>query len=126
MPRDIDQSTRDLLQCIFNVEPNLRISVKEMTKKSFFKDMDWESIRNKQQDPEDIPYKPNPNKYQYLLDNEYEEVSNLYRGQPGTAASMPGQTPLTANEEPGSASSPKKRMLGDFTIYKVNKEFDNF
>ena len=47
MPRDIDQATRDLLQCIFNVEPNLRITVKEIFKKSFFKDMDWESIRRK-------------------------------------------------------------------------------
>ena len=77
MPRDIDQSTRDLFQCIFNVEPNLRISLKDMMKKSFFKDIDWDKIRRKDIDPESIPYKPNPNKYKYLLDNQYEPTSNL-------------------------------------------------
>lgn len=89
-----------------------------MMKKSFFKDIDWEAMRNKKIDPEDIPYKPNPNKYRYLLQNEYEEVSNLIRAGNPTS---PEQV-----TEPGSASSPKKRLLGDFTIYKVNREFENF
>jgi len=78
-PRDIDQSTRDLLQNIFNVEPNLRITAKEIMKKSFFKEIDWDAMRNKNIEPEDIPYKPNPNKYRYLIHNEYEEHSNLIR-----------------------------------------------
>jgi hypothetical protein len=103
----------------------LRITFKDIIKKSFFRDLDWESIRKKDIDPDEIPYKPNPNKYKYLLENNYEETSNLVRLQPGTSASIPGQTPCTVNE-PESASSPKKRLLGDFTIYKVNKEFDNF
>jgi hypothetical protein len=51
------------------VEPNLRISIKEMMKKGFFKDFDWEKIRNKEIDDDSIPYKPNPNKYRYLLEN---------------------------------------------------------
>ena len=89
-----------------------------MMKKSFFKDIDWEAMRNKKINEEDIPYKPNPNKYRYLLHNEYEEVSNLIRA--GNALSPDQVT------EPGSASSPKKRLLGDFTIYKVNREFENF
>ena len=50
MPRDIDQPTRDLLQSIFNVEPNLRITLKDMIKKSYFKDVIWEKVRNRQID----------------------------------------------------------------------------
>jgi hypothetical protein len=93
-----------------------------MMKKGFFKDMDWEKIRNKEIDSESIPYKPNPNKYKYLLDNQYEDVSSLLKLQPCTATSLVGQTP----DEPESASPKPKRLLGDFTMYKVNKEFDNF
>jgi hypothetical protein len=81
------------------VEPNLRISVKEMMKKSFFKDMDWEKIRKREIDEDDIPYKPNPNKYKYLLINEYEEKSNLIKFQPGSANTANGLSP----EEPTSA-----------------------
>jgi len=44
------------------------------------------------------------------------------RLQPQTATSLVGQIP----EEPESASPKPKRLLGDFTMYKVNKEFDNF
>jgi len=67
LPRECDQATRDMLQCIFNVEPNLRITVKDLMKKQFFKDTDWDRIRNRQIDSSDIPYKPNPNKYRYIL-----------------------------------------------------------
>lgn len=88
-------------------------------KKNFFKDIDWDRMRNKEILPEEIPFKPNPNKYRYLIHNEYEEVSNLIRVP---AINPPDQIP----NEPGSASSPKKRLLGDFTIYKVNREFENF
>lgn len=91
-------------------------------KKGFFKDFDWEKIRNKEIDDDSIPYKPNPNKYRYLLENQYDSTSNLMRLQPQTATSLVGQIP----EEPESASPKPKRLLGDFTMYKVNKEFDNF
>ena len=36
-------------------------------KKSYFKDINWEAMRNRNIKPEDIPFKPNPNKYKYLL-----------------------------------------------------------
>ena len=49
------------------MEPNLRITVKDMHKKSYFKDIDFDKMRNKKIDPEHIPFKPNPNKYRYLL-----------------------------------------------------------
>lgn len=47
LPRDIDQSTRDLLNCIFNVDPNSRISIKDIMKKPFFKDTIWQRVRNR-------------------------------------------------------------------------------
>ena len=70
------------------------------------------------------PYKPNPMKFRYLLQNNYETLSNL-----GTITqSNNDDNPLKMAADPGSACSPspKKRMLGDFTMYKVNKEFENF
>lgn len=67
LPRDIDQQTRDLLQCIFNVDPNLRITIKDMMKKPFFKDVNWDQVRHRQIDFEKVPFKPNANKYRYLL-----------------------------------------------------------
>lgn len=67
MPRDLDQPTRDLLRSIFEVDPNNRITLKEMLEKSFFKDVDWDRIRHKQIDKDEVPYKPNPNKYRYIL-----------------------------------------------------------
>jgi hypothetical protein len=76
-------------------------------------------MRNKEIHPEEIPFKPNPNKYRYLLHNPFEDISNLIRA---SAVGSPDQIP----NEPTSASSPKKRLLGDFTVYKVNREFENF
>uniref|UniRef100_A0A7S3CPC5 Uncharacterized protein n=1 Tax=Strombidium rassoulzadegani TaxID=1082188 RepID=A0A7S3CPC5_9SPIT len=124
LPRDIDQQTRDLLQCIFSVDPNMRISINEVMKKSYFKETNWEQVRAKKFDPDDVPYKPNPNKYRYLLQNKYPEMTNLDSSQaPPGGPQAPGAQP--PNSE-ALFSSPKKSLLGDFTILKVNKEFDNF
>ena len=109
LPRDIDQATRDLLQCIFNIEPDLRITLKDMVKKPFFKDLNWESIRNRDIYAFDkVFFTPNPNKFRYLLQDKYPNISNI-----------PGNSPLLPE-------SPNKHLLGDFTIYKVNRAFDNF
>ena len=112
LPRDIDQSCRDLLQCIFNVEPNLRITIPDIMKKSFYSDFDWCKIRNKDIEPADIPYKPNPQKYRYLLANEYPLQSS--------------QVQASSGMETNNDQSPKKSFLGDFTMFKVNREFENF
>ena len=80
-------------------------------KKAFFKEVNWDKVRRRQISPDEVPYKPNPNKYRYLLSNTYPDTSNLAKA-----------------DEPGSgcSHSPGKNLLGDFTVYKVNKEFDNF
>ena len=83
--------------------------MKEITKKQFFKDVNWEKLRKRDIDPESVPYLPNPNKYRYLLQNTYEETTNLL--VPSADSPDPIQT---------------KKLLGDFTLYKVNKEFENF
>lgn len=78
LPRDIDHQARDLLQCIFNVDPNLRITLKDIVRKPFFKDLNWEAIRKRDLYAFDtIPYKPNVNKFRYLLDDDYPDISNL-------------------------------------------------
>ena len=80
MPRDVDQATCDLLKSILVVDPNLRITVKDIMKKAFFREVNWERIRAREISPADgdyIPYKPNPNAYRYLLFNQYEAISNV-------------------------------------------------
>jgi len=67
LPRDIDQHTRDLIQCILIVEPDLRISLKDLPKKPYFKDFDFEKIRHRKIDESKIPFKPSPHKFKYVL-----------------------------------------------------------
>ena len=60
------------------MDPNLRITLKEIVKKPFFKDLNWEAIRLRADNAfESIPYIPNGNKFRYLLEDEYPDVSNL-------------------------------------------------
>ena len=101
LPRDIDQATRDLLQCILVVDPNQRITVKEIMKKAFFREVNWERVRAREisaTDGDYIPYKPNPNKYRYLLQNSYEQISNLGKpGIMGNAGASNSRTPMPAS-----------------------------
>jgi serine/threonine protein kinase len=77
----IDFDTRDLLQKIFVLEPNLRINLDGIKKHRHFtvnKPADyWKLIVDKT--AQEAPYKPNPLKYQYLLQNKYKLISNLGR-----------------------------------------------
>ena len=75
----IDFETRDLLNQIFIIEPNLRLNIDGIKKHRFFssnKPLDyWTQIQSKKF--QEVPYKPNPLKYQYLLQNKYRQISNL-------------------------------------------------
>ena len=63
------------MQQIFVQEPNLRISLENMKHHKFFADVDWQAAAKRQLSP--VPYKPNPMKFKYLLNNPYEKVSSL-------------------------------------------------
>ena len=65
MPRDSDQLTRDLLQRIFVLDPNLRITIQDIKEHKFFSEIDWAVAEKRQLAP--VPYKPNPLKFRYLL-----------------------------------------------------------
>jgi hypothetical protein len=69
----------------------------------------------------DVPYKPNPMKYKYLLNNKYETIDNLDPKGSGTKFA-----PEKSNEYSPGTQKKKKPILADFTMYKVNKEFENF
>ena len=93
------------------MDPNLRITLKDIVKKPLYKDLNWEAIRKRDIYAFDkIPYTPNANKFRYLLEDDYPDVSNLVSCPPSACN----------KDDPGSASSPTKRLLGDFTVYKVN------
>jgi len=77
----VDQTVRDLLQQIFELEPNLRINLEGiMSHKVFMADQNsnfWKSVAAKTLNNGEVPYKPNPMKYKYLLQNQYDMVSNI-------------------------------------------------
>ena len=94
-------------------------------KKQFYKDIDWTKVRQRDFDSDDIPYKSNPNKYKYLLSNEYPFVSNL-NGVIQTPTNVFTEGSTDKASDPNRTNSPQKKLLGDFTLYKVNREFYNF
>ena len=55
----------------------------------------WQQIRNKSF--QEVPYKPNPLKYAYLLQNEYPTVSNLVK-EPRPTTTSRANTPAVAHE----------------------------
>ena len=73
--------TRDLLNQIFQSDPEMRPTVEKLKKHKLFmqeKPSDyWQQIANKAY--QEVPYKPNPLKYAYLLQNNYPVVSNLQK-----------------------------------------------
>lgn len=89
-----------------------------------------------------MPYLPKPTEYAELLNQEFDIVSNLNAMQPLSMMSIHQSTDIMDDSQqmvkmgtgPAEhASSPsiytKKtttKMLGDFTVQRVNKEFENF
>lgn len=66
-------------------------------------------------------------KYQYLLQNNYERISNL-QGELNNLQQNPDDDPSPNSRGINRGNSPLKKtnMLGNFTVYRVNKEFENF
>lgn len=92
-----------------------------MSHKVFMADQNsnfWKSVAAKTLNNGEVPYKPNPMKYKYLLQNQYDMVSNLSKN------SQEPLSPTTNYETKSPRKAPK--MLGNFTTYIVNKEFENF
>ncbi|CDW91165.1 camp dependent protein kinase a catalytic subunit [Stylonychia lemnae] len=118
MPREADSTARDLITQILVLEPNLRLSIDEIKAHKYFAEYDWKKVTEKQLS--NIPYKPNPLKYKYLLQNKYPPISSVtgvMNNDEGEGQNQP---------IPAKIDSPKKNLLGDFTLYKINKEFENF
>ena len=74
-----------------------------------FSDINWDIVKQRQLQP--VPFKPVLDKYNYILESEYETISNLKH--------------IYGKQR--SQDSPKKNyFLGDLSLYKINKEFENF
>jgi hypothetical protein len=84
----------------------LRLPISEIKKHRYFADIDWIKVKERRLEP--VPFFPDPNKHRDSLLQEYEEISNLKYHR--------------------RAESPKKTnyFLGDISLYKINKEFENF
>lgn len=74
-----------------------------------------------------MPYRPNPLKYKYLLQNKYETVSNLVNST--GANDSGGESPLLASatkKNVQGSMGAQKLLGGSYTVTKINKEFLNF
>ena len=101
-----------------------------MKQHKFFQEIDWTLAENRQLTP--VPYKPNPMKYRYLLQNTYPIISSIKKEHNSiTPIEETGETKEIKEEAKKVTTqrfdSPTKRnLLGDLTIYRINKEFENF
>ena len=72
---------REFLSQVFLSDPEMRPSIDKLMKHRLFMELKpadyWQKIRAKTF--QEVPYKPNPLKYAYLLQNDYPTVSNLQK-----------------------------------------------
>eukprot|EP00353_Schmidingerella_taraikaensis_P010032 CAMPEP_0185574492 /NCGR_PEP_ID=MMETSP0434-20130131/5946_1 /TAXON_ID=626734 ORGANISM="Favella taraikaensis, Strain Fe Narragansett Bay" /NCGR_SAMPLE_ID=MMETSP0434 /ASSEMBLY_ACC=CAM_ASM_000379 /LENGTH=498 /DNA_ID=CAMNT_0028191095 /DNA_START=2150 /DNA_END=3646 /DNA_ORIENTATION=+ len=118
----IDPVTRDCLSQIFQSDAEMRPTIEALKKHRMFmqdKSSDyWAKMLSKSY--QEVPYKPNPLKYSYLLQNEYPIVSNLTKKKPNAPVSRSetpaqGHKPLDAAQHPegsqgaDNGAAPKER-----------------
>ena len=120
---NFDQTTRDLLSKIFVQEPNLRASVETLKTNKFFATLVqqdpsanlnsmWKQVQQKKLNGGKVPFKPDQLDYQSMQTDQCVEVSNI--------------SPANNNNEEARFEKRKPEFLGNFTIYKVNREFQDF
>ena len=103
--------------------------------------MYWQNVKSKTL--ADPPYKPNPMKYKYLLQNTYPEKSNIGTQEtpespmfwPHSAALKPVEggieganestSPKNNSHSPMLLKKPGNLLFGDF-VSIVNRELENF
>ena len=113
-----DPFIKDLVKDLLNKDPFQRPLWEDVKQHRYFHDIDWEKAKKKELD---VPYKPNAQKYQDLMKNNYPNISSL----DPNGARVAYQPQKTAAYSPNTHKK-KKPLLGDFTLYKVNKEFEHF
>ena len=74
LPLDMDPDCLEIVQACLNINPEKRPSITEIMGFKFFASTDWQKVRNRDFDKSELPYKPNPMKYAYLLTNKYDEI----------------------------------------------------
>ena len=52
----------------------MRISIEDIKEHKYFQEVRWKELKERQWG--DIPYKPNPMRFKYLLANQYETKTN--------------------------------------------------
>lgn len=133
LPRDIDHETRDLLNRIFTVDANLRITISDIMQSLFFKDINWERLRMHDIEQDKIPCVPESDEHSALLyrATDFPEVSNNSKANRPVTRPVTRPAGTTAGVTVESEQSPllpksSRVPLGDFTLIKVNKAFENF
>ncbi len=136
---------RDLLNQMLHIDANTRITIDDIKDHRFFThewqtpektaEIYWQKVKSKTL--ADPPYKPNPLKYRYLLQNSYDLKSNLEASSPSietrklqkSNSKSNVEKPKDREDSPEAevkiSNSPAKlgTLFGDYTITRVNREF---
>ena len=96
----MDSTTRSLLQEIFKLEPNLRITIAEIKQHKFFASTVWDKVKNKSVE---VPYAPEVGKFQHLLASE-----------------------LSIKKEETEKPVKRQSVLESLNLQRINKEFEDF
>ena len=102
LPKSIDFIVKDLIKKILVCDPNQRIELEEIKAHAYFKDTDWEHMKNRSLVP---PYVPQDKSRDIIFHDNFLSIEDIDK------------------EEYDRVST---NFLGDFTLIKVNKEFENF
>ena len=102
LPKTIDYVVKDLIKLILTCDPHQRIELEEIKSHAYFRDTDWTQMKNRSMIP---PYVPQDKTKDILFWDTFLKIEEIDK------------------EEKNRVST---NFLGDFTLIKVNKEFENF
>ena len=70
----MDQECLEMVQSCLITDPEKRLSINEVMESKFFENTDWQKVKSRTFESNEIPYKPNPMKFMYLLGNKYDDI----------------------------------------------------
>lgn len=119
-PKNADKIAKDLISKMLVVEPEMRISLSDAKEHQFFKDIDWDLITKKKEDPPFVPQLDDDFSLEYFKNDDKMEMYHnpLYKFDKHAGIS----TKLTHN----SSVERKFNALGNYQVQKVNQMLEDF
>ena len=122
-PRNADKITKDLIQKMLVIEPEMRISIDEIKSHSFMSNIDWDLVKGKKLDPPFIPdletiysleHFKNDNKMEMYDNPLFEFFPNQNTESPDTKITILGSPERKFNKLGQYHNQKIDKMLADF------------